>query len=88
MIDKSLVVSIHDSRLKSLLSQRGCFPVDSLNSKENFINVNDGLTPNLSEDFYRVCDIVKTLSNLRRYNFIELIWGVPDEVKFNHRTLF
>lgn len=79
MISKSLVIKIHDDKLKALFSQRGCFPVDLLNSLEEFIDLNSGVRPGSSSCCYRAVDVLKCLGNLKRYNFIELMFGVPKE---------
>jgi hypothetical protein len=88
MIEKNLVITIHDDRLKSLLSQRGCFPVNLL-SDEHFTDWNSGLRPGSTETVYRVVDVLKTLGNLKRYHFVELVWGLPKiEPQDPKNTLF
>ena len=87
MIHKNFVIEIHDDKFKALLSNRGCFPVVSL-SDEKFIDWQSGNEPSSNGDNYRVLDILKCIGNLRRSNFIELLFGVPVEKEIKHRKLF
>lgn len=80
MIDKNITVSLYDDRLKSLLSRRGCFPINFLiHNYQDFKDVFDGLPPSPSQDIYRCIDIIRCLGNIKRSNFIELLWGIPKE---------
>lgn len=80
MIDKNISVVLYDDKLKYLLSKRGCFPVNFLIHKpEEFKDIFDGLHPCPSQDIYRCVDVIKCLGNIRRFNFIELLWGIPKQ---------
>ena len=77
MIDKKIVIPLYDDNLKKLLSQRGCFPINFMDKNYlSYINFVDGLPPSCSQDNYRVCDLLRTLTNLKRSNFIDLLFGI------------
>lgn len=88
MISSNITITLHDDKFKKLLSMRGAFPVNQLCSEE-YIDWVTGVGPSPSQDNYRVVDVLKVIHNLKRSNFIELLFGVPkEEVEPNTRKLF
>ena len=80
MIAKNITIELHDDKFTSLLSRRGCFPIDFLwNSIEEYIDWQTGLPPCQGGEHYRVVDLLKTLENMKRCNFIELIFGIDKQ---------
>jgi hypothetical protein len=76
MIDKNLTIEIHDDKFKSLLSMRGAFPVNTLELNTSYKDWLTGCTPSTG-DHYLIVDVLRVISNLKRYNFVELIFGLP-----------
>jgi len=75
-IDGNITIEIHDEKLNALLRRRGCFEIfdPDLNGYVDFFT---GTTPSMPGSHYQVVRVLKTLGNLKRYNFIELLFGLP-----------
>jgi len=87
---KNKTITLYDDKFMRMLSLRGAFPVDfMLHDPQDLEDWNDGLPPCPSQNVYFVEDVLRVLMNLRRYNFIELIFGLPkEEVEPTSRYLF
>ena len=74
----------------TLLSRRGCYPVNFLKySPDDYKDWQSGNTPCAGQDTYLVLDVLKTLENMNRYNFIELLFGLPKkEQEYQGKYLF
>ena len=86
MISPSITIELHDDKFKTLLSHRGCFPISFMDNAP-YTDWKTNLYPNPSGDHYRVVDLLKTLGNLQRYNFIELVFGLPIETDNNEQGM-
>ena len=87
MIPKELTIELHDEKFMKLLSKRGCFPISSI-SDDIHKDYLTGCAPSSNGEHYKIVDVLKVLGNLKRYNFIELMFGVPVEKEIKHKTLF